>query len=210
MRPRRSWTRSDGVIAIIPARAGSVRLPGKNMLPFAGKPMIQWTLEAALDARSPNRIMVSRDDEPVLDHAKVLGGMTALRVPTELVGPDASSMDVVRKALEAVGGTWDHLVSAAANLAAAHVGGTRGVLKAATFRRCFIRCGPTAYHVCIVDMAAEFAVCASIFSVERQRDNGTTLPARNPSAAVLPRPACVALVCNPRGGVSAAQCREQG
>jgi N-acylneuraminate cytidylyltransferase len=101
---------SDGVIAIIPARAGSVRLPGKNMLPLAGKPMVQWTLEAALGARSLNRILVSSDDEAVLALAESMGGMTALRRPAELAGSEASSMDVVRHALHVTGGRWDQVV----------------------------------------------------------------------------------------------------
>jgi N-acylneuraminate cytidylyltransferase len=101
---------SDGVIAIIPARAGSVRLPGKNMLPLAGKPMIQWTLEAALAARTLDRIVVSSDDEAVLRLADTIGEMTILRRPADLSGPDASSMDVVRHALDHVGGTWAHVV----------------------------------------------------------------------------------------------------
>jgi len=101
---------SDGVIAIIPARAGSVRLPGKNMLPLAGKPMIQWTLDAALAARTLDRIVVTSDDEAVLRLTESLGGMTALRRPADLAGPDVSSIDVLRHALEAVGGHWGHVV----------------------------------------------------------------------------------------------------
>lgn len=97
---------SDGVIAIIPARAGSVRLPGKNMLPLAGKPMIQWTLEAALAARTLDRIVVSSDDEAVLRLARGMGIASVIRRPPELSGPDASSMDVIRHALDVVGGAW--------------------------------------------------------------------------------------------------------
>lgn len=101
---------SDGVIAIIPARAGSVRLPGKNMLPLAGKPMIQWTLEAALAARTLDRIVVTSDDDAVLDLADRMGVETIIRRPPELCGPDASSMDVVAHALSVAGGQWEYVV----------------------------------------------------------------------------------------------------
>jgi len=101
---------SDGVIAIIPARAGSVRLPGKNMLPLAGKPMIQWTLEAALAARTLDRIVVTSDDDGVIDLADRMRVETIIRRPPELCGPDASSMDVVAHALGVAGGQWEYVV----------------------------------------------------------------------------------------------------
>ena len=51
--------------AIIPARAGSKRLPGKNTIDFNGKPMIEWTLIAAKEAKLFSRIIVSTDDDRV-------------------------------------------------------------------------------------------------------------------------------------------------
>lgn len=49
------------VIAIIPARGGSKRIPNKNIIPFAGKPMISWTIEAVLGCESIDRVIVSTD-----------------------------------------------------------------------------------------------------------------------------------------------------
>lgn len=52
-------------IAIIPARGGSKRLPRKNIMLFNGKPMIAWTIEAALQSGMFSRVLVSTDDEEI-------------------------------------------------------------------------------------------------------------------------------------------------
>jgi CMP-N-acetylneuraminic acid synthetase len=52
-------------IAIIPARGGSTRLPRKNVLPFCGKPLVAWTIEAALNSGIFNKVLVSTDDEEI-------------------------------------------------------------------------------------------------------------------------------------------------
>jgi len=55
------------VVAIIPARYSSVRLPGKMLLPIAGKPLILHTVERAKGARSVDRVIVATDDERIFD-----------------------------------------------------------------------------------------------------------------------------------------------
>ena len=50
-------------LAVIPARGGSKRLPGKNIIKFAGKPMIAWTIEAAINSGCFERVIVSTDDD---------------------------------------------------------------------------------------------------------------------------------------------------
>lgn len=64
---------SSGSIAFIPARAGSKRLPGKNTMPFLGKPMIGWTIEAALKSECFSRVVVSTDGEDVAEVAMAYG-----------------------------------------------------------------------------------------------------------------------------------------
>ncbi|WP_226937407.1 cytidylyltransferase domain-containing protein [Pseudogemmobacter faecipullorum] len=60
-------------IAIIPARGGSKRIPRKNITPFRGRPMISWTIEAALESGIFDRILVSTDDEEIADCARLEG-----------------------------------------------------------------------------------------------------------------------------------------
>jgi len=61
------------VIAIIPARLSSTRLPGKSLLEIAGKPMIYWVVERALAARSVSRVIVASDDRRILDAVRSQG-----------------------------------------------------------------------------------------------------------------------------------------
>lgn len=98
------------VIGIIPARAGSRRMVGKNTRPLAGKPMIAWTLEAAQGSTVLDRIVVSTDDPAVLDLAAAMGCPAPFVRPASLSGPEASVIDAVEHALEQVGGVWDYVV----------------------------------------------------------------------------------------------------
>ena len=52
-------------LAVIPARGGSKRIPRKNIKPFQGKPMIAYAIQAALDAKTFDRVIVSTDDAEI-------------------------------------------------------------------------------------------------------------------------------------------------
>lgn len=60
-------------IAIIPARGGSKRIPNKNIMDFFGKPMIAWTIEAALSSDCFEKVLVSTDDKKVASVAEAYG-----------------------------------------------------------------------------------------------------------------------------------------
>ena len=60
-------------IAIIPARGGSKRIPGKNILDFHGRPMIGWTIDAALESGIFDRVLVSTDSEEIAAVSRGLG-----------------------------------------------------------------------------------------------------------------------------------------
>ena len=62
---------SKRVLALITARGGSKGLPRKNVLPVGGKPLIAWTVEAAILAECVDRVVLSSDD----DHAVVEGAL---------------------------------------------------------------------------------------------------------------------------------------
>lgn len=91
------------ILVVIPARGGSKRLPRKNVLPLAGKPLISWTIEAALEAKLNARIMVTSDDEEILAIARQYGsqGVTAYKRPDELATDTASTTDVLIDAVKA-------------------------------------------------------------------------------------------------------------
>ena len=86
------------IVAIVPARGGSKRLPGKNMLPLAGKPLIQWTLDAAKASGVIDLILATSDDAAVLDLARRQEVMTITR-PENLATDTATTIDAVLHAL---------------------------------------------------------------------------------------------------------------
>ncbi|MDP3402134.1 MAG: acylneuraminate cytidylyltransferase family protein [Brevundimonas sp.] len=98
------------VIGVIPARAGSRRMIGKNTRMLAGRPMIGWTLAAARASQVLDRIVVSSDDPAVLDLAAAMGCPAPFVRPAALSGPEASVIDAVEHALTEVGGDWDYVV----------------------------------------------------------------------------------------------------
>src|SRR3569833_4350945 len=63
----------DQTVAIIPARGGSKRVPRKNILPLAGKPLIAYTIEAALESALFHRVVVSTDSEEIAAVARITG-----------------------------------------------------------------------------------------------------------------------------------------
>jgi N-acylneuraminate cytidylyltransferase len=60
-------------LAVIPARGGSKRIPRKNIMDFHGKPMIAWTIEAAVESGLFDRVVVSTDDPAIADVARAYG-----------------------------------------------------------------------------------------------------------------------------------------
>lgn len=92
-----------GVVAVIPARAGSRRVPGKNIRPFRGQPLIVWSVRAALACGAIDRTIVSTDDPRVTEAVAGLPVDVQMR-PPELATDIASTHDVLRHVDAALGG----------------------------------------------------------------------------------------------------------
>jgi len=88
-------------VAIIPARGGSKGLPGKNIAPLAGKPVIAWTIEAAMKATTLGHAFVTTEDDEIGRIAASYGA-TVIKRPAELATDEARSEDVVLHALDAL------------------------------------------------------------------------------------------------------------
>ena len=86
-------------LAIIPARGGSKRLPRKNILDLSGRPMISWSIDAGLKSKYIDKVVVSSDDDEILDIAKKFKAETVKR-PGKLASDIATSNDVVKHTLE--------------------------------------------------------------------------------------------------------------
>lgn len=72
------------VVAVIPAKGTSKRLPGKNIRMMLGKPLIAWAIEAARGSHKVNRVIVSTDDEKVAHIAKEYGAEVPFMEPKEI------------------------------------------------------------------------------------------------------------------------------
>lgn len=89
-----------GTLALIPARGGSKGLPGKNIKNFGGKPLIAWTIEAALACSYVERVILSSDDEEIMTVARKYGCEVPFKREASLSGDTTSTVDVVIDALE--------------------------------------------------------------------------------------------------------------
>lgn len=87
------------VVAVIPARGGSRRLPRKNLVPLGGRPLITWSILAGLAASCVDRVVVSTEDEEIAEVAEAAGADVPFRRPVELAGDHTPDLPVFQHAL---------------------------------------------------------------------------------------------------------------
>ena len=95
---------SNEVWAIIPARGGSKGIPGKNLRPVAGAPLVAHAIRAARGAPSVDRVIVSTDDDAIAAAARAAGA-EVVRRPADISGDTASSESALLHALEFLAAT---------------------------------------------------------------------------------------------------------
>ena len=89
-------------LGIVPARGGSKGIPGKNLVPLLGRPLLAWTIEAARGAARLDRTLVSTDDPAIAAVARDCGADVPSLRPAELAGDDVPMLDVLQHALGAL------------------------------------------------------------------------------------------------------------
>jgi pseudaminic acid cytidylyltransferase len=94
---------NNKVIAIIPARGGSKRIPNKNTKSFAGQPIISYSIKAAQDCDLFDRIIVSTDSEEIAEVAKTWGAEVPFIRPSELADDFTGTVAVLLHALNWLG-----------------------------------------------------------------------------------------------------------
>ena len=87
-------------ICVIPARGGSKRIPRKNIKEFNGKPIIAYSIEAALNSSCFNRVIVSTDDNEIAKVAKKYGAQVPFVRPEKLSNDSAGTIPVIKHAIE--------------------------------------------------------------------------------------------------------------
>lgn len=89
------------VVALVPARGGSKRVPRKNLAPCGGKPLLAWTVEAALGSTTIDRAILSTDDPEIAEAGRRLGLEVPFLRPREIAGDAVPMAPVMQHAL-----TW--------------------------------------------------------------------------------------------------------
>ncbi len=94
------------ILGLIPARGGSKSIPRKNLVDLGGLPLIQWTIQAALDSNL-TRVVVSTDDDEIAEISQSLGAEVPFKRPAELSSDLTLSIDVVLHALDVIEEEFD-------------------------------------------------------------------------------------------------------
>ena len=94
-------SRSDRVVAVIPARGGSKSVSRKNIREVGGKPLLAWSIDVALEAASIDRIIVSTDSEEIATVAQEHGAEVSER-PERLATDDALVVDTLKHLIEKI------------------------------------------------------------------------------------------------------------
>jgi CMP-N,N'-diacetyllegionaminic acid synthase len=90
------------IVGLIPARGGSKGIPRKNLVRLAGRPLIVWTIEAALESRMLTRVVVSTEDDEIAAVARDSGAEVIER-PAVLAADDSPMLDVIRHTIGELG-----------------------------------------------------------------------------------------------------------
>lgn len=91
---------NQSVLAVIPARGGSRGVPRKNLRILHGKPLIAWTIEAALHSKYVDRVVVSSDDAEIMAVAKKCGAVIPLQRPAALAADATPAIDAILHAVD--------------------------------------------------------------------------------------------------------------
>ena len=94
------------MICIIPARGGSKRIPGKNIKDFLGKPLIAYSIEAALNSKVFSEVIVSTDDEAIANVAMEFGASVPFFREASLSDDYATSTDVIKDVIRRVNSSF--------------------------------------------------------------------------------------------------------
>jgi pseudaminic acid cytidylyltransferase len=86
-------------VAIITARGGSKRIPRKNIKPFLGKPIILYSIEAAISSGCFSEVMVSTDDDEIAEIARKAGAKVPFKRSTKNANDHATTADVILEVL---------------------------------------------------------------------------------------------------------------
>jgi N-acylneuraminate cytidylyltransferase/CMP-N,N'-diacetyllegionaminic acid synthase len=98
------------ILAVIPARKGSKRLKNKNILPLNNKPLIAWTIEAAINSKYIDKVLVSTDSIEIEKVSKEYKADVPFMRPKHLATDQSDSMSVIKHALDYYSSKYEYIV----------------------------------------------------------------------------------------------------
>lgn len=101
--------KQTNILGIIPARAGSKRLPGKNKRRLAGKELVRYAIETALKSRMVNDWVLSSDDEEIINIGMTYQQLQVLRRPADISGDEALAITYVEHTLGEMPTEYSHI-----------------------------------------------------------------------------------------------------
>jgi CMP-N-acetylneuraminic acid synthetase len=99
---------SGGVLGLVPARAGSKGVPGKNLRPLAGRSLLEYTAAVAHESGVLDRMVLSTDSEEIAEAGRACGLEVPFLRPAALAADDTPMLPVVKHALNALAGSGWH------------------------------------------------------------------------------------------------------
>lgn len=113
-----SVKKPPSILAVIPARGGSKRIPRKNIIDFEGKPLIYWTIQAAIKSEVFSHVLVSTDDQEIADLAVSLGAAVPFlreSASDDLTPVSVATLEATKSAEAFWGMKFDSVVQLMAN-----------------------------------------------------------------------------------------------
>lgn len=98
------------ILALIPARGGSKGLPGKNIKPLLGKPLIAWTIDAAKKSKYLDRLILSSDDAKIIGVARKWGCEAPFIRPKNIAKDDTPHIEPIMHAIRTLPEKYDFIV----------------------------------------------------------------------------------------------------
>jgi CMP-N-acetylneuraminic acid synthetase len=101
------------LLGLVPARGGSKRLKRKNILSFAGQPLISWTIKAGLASKFVDRLIVTTEDREIAAVSEIWGADVPFMRPAELARDTTGTIDVIfdaLKQLESMADRYEYLI----------------------------------------------------------------------------------------------------
>jgi len=143
-------------LCVIPARGGSKRIPRKNIKEFNGKPIIAYSIEAALKSSCFDQVIVSTDDAEIAEVAKSFGASVPFMRPDELANDYASTIPVVKHAIE----WFDDQVQAPSEVCCLYA--TAPFVRASTIRKAYEQMQSTQADYCFTATSFAFPIQRAI------------------------------------------------